>query len=102
MSTTHAISVRAYLLTFALLVVLTVLTVGASFVALPPAWHYAIGLAIGACKAAFVVLFFMHALKAPRLTWAVIAITGFWLGILVVLTFSEYLARGQVPYAPGH
>jgi cytochrome c oxidase subunit IV len=100
--TTKVISVPGYLITFALLVLLTLLTVGVSFLPLPGIWHYCLGLAIGACKAALVVLIFMHALRASRVTWTVIAVTGFWVGILVVLTMADYLSRGLVPYAPGH
>ena len=100
--TTKLISVPGYLIIFALLVLLTVLTVGVSFLPLPGIWHYSIGLAIGACKAALVVLIFMHALRASRVTWSVIAVTGFWVLILAGLTMTDYLSRGQVPYAPGH
>ena len=100
--TLRAISPLTYLITFGLLVVLTLLTVGVSVLPLPAVWHYAIGLAIGACKAALVVLFFMQALKASRVTWAVIAVTGFWVVLLVGLTLTDYLSRGLVPHSPGH
>ena len=100
--TERAISPLSYLITFAVLVVLTVLTVGVSFLPLPGIWHYCVGLAIGAFKAALVVLIFMHALRASRVTWSVIAVTGFWLFIFVGLTLTDYLSRGLVPYAPGH
>ncbi|TMQ35631.1 MAG: hypothetical protein E6K70_01165 [Planctomycetota bacterium] len=60
------------------------------------------GLIIGLCKASLVVLFFMHALVSSRLTWIVIAVSGFWLGLLLVLTLCDYLTRGMVPFMPGH
>ena len=62
----------------------------------------AIGLAIGAAKAALVVLFFMQAVKASRLTWAVVAVTGFWVVLLFGLTLTDFLSRGLVPHSPGH
>ena len=93
---------RTYVVVCALLVLLTVLTVAVSFLRLSTAWHFAFGLAIAACKAALVVLFFMHALVSDRLTWAVIAVVGFWVVVLFVLTFADYLSRGLVPFMPGH
>jgi hypothetical protein len=44
----------------------------------------------------------MHVLISPRLTWIVIAVTAFWLGILVVLTLTDYFNREMVPYMFGH
>lgn len=84
------------------LIVLTLITVGVSFLPVPGAWHIVIGLIIGACKASRVVLFFMHAIASPRLTWIVIAVACFWLGILLVLTLTDYLSRELIPYNPGH
>ena len=102
MATQKAISPTAYVVTFVLLVLLTLLTVGVSFFPLPALAHYLVGLAIAAVKGALVVVSFMHALKAPRLTWAVIAVTGFWLGILCTLTLTDYFSRGEIPFMPGH
>lgn len=93
---------RTYILVCVLLVVLTVLTVGVSFAHIPGFWHLIIGLVIGACKASLVVLFFMHALYSPRLTWIVIAVACFWFGLLFVLTLNDYFSRGMIPFTPGH
>ena len=51
-------------------------------------------LAIAVFKATLVVLFFMHVKYSTRLTWAVVVGSVFWLGILLVLTMSDYLTRG--------
>jgi cytochrome c oxidase subunit 4 len=98
----RTIPVRTYVIVCVLLVLLTFLTVGLSFWHVAPVWHVVIGLAIAACKASLVVLFFMHALVSPRLTWSVIVVVCFWLGILLVLTLSDYFTRGMIPSAPGH
>ena len=50
-------------------------------------------LAIACFKALIVVLYFMHVKYSTRLTWAVVAGSVFWLGILLTLTFSDYLTR---------
>jgi cytochrome c oxidase subunit 4 len=98
----RTISPATYLLVCALLVLLTVLTVAVSFIHLEGVWHLVIGMTIAGCKASLVVLFFMHALISPRLTWIVIAVAVFWMGILLVLTLSDYLSRGMIPFTPGH
>ncbi len=82
-----------YYTVFGILVVLTLLTVGVSFLELGP-WHTVAGLTIALAKAALVVLFFMHMLYSSRLTWLVLGASLFWLGILFVLTLSDYLSRG--------
>ncbi len=98
----RTISVRTYVLVGVVLVLLTFLTVGLSFWHLPPLWHIVMGLSIGLLKAALVVLFFMHVAVSPRLTWIVLAVTCFWLGILLVLTLSDYFSREMVPGMFGH
>jgi cytochrome c oxidase subunit 4 len=55
-------------------------------------------LTIAVLKATLVVLFFMHVKYSTRLTWLVIAGSVFWLGILLALTFSDYLTRGWRTY----
>jgi cytochrome c oxidase subunit IV len=98
----RTISPRTYVIVCVLLIVLTVLTVAVSFAHLPGLWHLVFGLLIAVCKASLVVLFFMHVLISPRLTWLVIVVAAFWLGILLVLTLNDYFARGMVPFTPGH
>ena len=84
-------------LTFAALVGLTLATVALSFLRLGP-WHLAVGLAIGAVKAALVGLFFMHLIRGPSRTWLAAGVGLFWLGILVALTMSDYLTRPFASY----
>jgi cytochrome c oxidase subunit 4 len=96
------ISPRTYVTVCVLLILLTFLTLGISFLHVPGVWHITLGLIIAVCKATLVVLFFMHALVSPRLTWIVILVVCFWLSILLVLTLSDYFSRGMVPFMPGH
>jgi cytochrome c oxidase subunit 4 len=98
----RTIAPTTYLTVCGLLVLLTFVTVGISFLPIPGGWHIALGLIIAGCKAALVVLFFMHVLVSDRLTWIVIAVVCFWVGILFVLTLSDYLTRGSLPPMPGH
>jgi cytochrome c oxidase subunit 4 len=98
----RTISTRTYVVVCGLLILLTILTVGVSFIPITGTWHIVIGLTIAVCKALLVILFFMHVLISSRLTWIVIIVTCFWLGILLVLTLTDYFSRGMVPFAPGH
>jgi caa(3)-type oxidase subunit IV len=45
-----------------------------------------------------VLLFFMHVIHATRLTWITIAASLYALGILIVLTLGDYLARPWLLY----
>lgn len=91
-----------YLAICGVLITLTGLTVGASFVELPGRWHILLGLSIAAVKGTLVVLFFMHLLWSTRLVWIVAVVSVFWLGMLAVLTMSDFTTRGLVPFMPGH
>jgi cytochrome c oxidase subunit 4 len=93
---------NTYIVVLIALLVLTVLTVGVSFVSLPPIGHVVAGLSIAALKATLVVLIFMHALHSPRITWCVIVASIAWVLILFSLTYADYLTRGSLPQMPGH
>ena len=79
----HIVPTRVYYVIFAALMVGTSLTVQAAFVDLGPL-NTVVALAIAVIKATLVVLFFMHVKYSTRLTWAVVAGSVFWLGILLV------------------
>jgi caa(3)-type oxidase subunit IV len=96
------IPARTYVLNCAVLILLTMLTVGVSFVDLKSDWHLTAGLVIGAVKAGLVCLFFMHLVRSEKITWAVIAVTLLWILILFGLTLDDSLTRGMVPFMPGH
>lgn len=87
-----------YLIIYAILVALTLVTVGVSFLHIGEGWHTVAGLGIAAIKAALVALFFMHVLYSSRLTWIMAGAGLFWLGILFVLTLSDYLTRPWLTY----
>ena len=75
----HVVPTRVYYAIFGILMICTALT-------------------IAVFKAALVVLFFMHVKYSTRLTWAVVAGSIFWLGILLALTMSDYLTRAWATY----
>jgi cytochrome c oxidase subunit 4 len=86
-----------YFLVFAALLVLTGTTVLVAYLPLGP-WHTVAALAIAVAKALLVLLFFMHLLHSTRLAWVAVAAGVFWLGIMLALTFSDYLTRHWLSY----
>jgi cytochrome c oxidase subunit 4 len=95
----HVVPRRVYFLVFALLLLFTALTVAAAFKDLGP-FNLVVALGIAAFKATLVVLYFMHVRYNPRLIGLAIALAMAWLMVLIVITFSDYVTRGWVPF-PG-
>ena len=96
----HVTSVKTYLAVFFALMVLTAATVWVAerdFGML----NDVLALGIAVTKALLVILFFMHVRYSTRMT-AITALSGFaWLVILIALTLTDYLSRGQIIEAFG-
>ncbi|HOC16745.1 MAG TPA: cytochrome C oxidase subunit IV family protein [Vicinamibacterales bacterium] len=93
----HVIPRRIYYVIFAVLVVLTLVTTEVAFFDFG-LMNPVIALTIAVVKATVVVLYFMHMRYSSRLTMVIGAAGIFWLGILLALTMSDYLARGAGTY----
>ena len=89
----HQAPLAMYFAVFAALMVLTVVTVWVSRIDLGTGMNTAVAMAIAILKATVVILWFMHVIQSPRLTWIVVIASFLWLGVLFVLTFSDYLTR---------
>lgn len=91
---------RTYFVIFFALMILTAITVWVAFIDLGPlSTPIAMGIAI--TKASLVLLYFMHLRHSTRVTWVVLVASFLWLGVLFVLTFSDYLSRRWDPnYIP--
>jgi len=102
--TDHIVPTKLYVQVFAALLVLTAITVAASFYDLGGGrLHYAnaiVALTIAVSKATLVVLYFMHVRYSSRLTWVFVGAGVFWLLILIGLTLSDVLTRGWLPVPP--
>jgi cytochrome c oxidase subunit 4 len=88
----HQASLTTYFVVFFTLMILTVLTVWVSRVDLG-VMNTAVAMTIAIAKATVVILWFMHVIHSPRMTWIVVISSFLWLGVLFVLTFSDYLTR---------
>jgi cytochrome c oxidase subunit IV len=87
-------SATSYVLVFAGLIVLTVVTTAVAFVDLG-AFSVVAALGIACCKMLLVALFFMHIRHSTKLTKLVVAGGLLWLMILLVLTMSDFVTRGM-------
>ncbi len=86
------ISTRTLLIVCGALLVLTGLTIGASFVDLG-IFHTPVALAIAAVKATLILLYFMHLRYSHSLTRLVFVLGLLWLGILIAGTMDDALTR---------
>lgn len=92
-------TLRTYIVVYLLLLLGLAVTVGVAFVPLGR-MNFAVALAIAFAKATLVVLFFMHVLYSPRLTWIAVFAGLVWLAILLSLVGADYATRGWIPVAP--
>lgn len=90
------ISIRGYFAVFTALLALTALTTGVAFIDLGGIGNVAVALTIAVIKAVLVALYFMHLRYSSRLTMVFAAAGIFWLGVMIVLTLSDYLSRDWV------
>lgn len=91
----HIVEPKLYYKIFGALMVLTIVTVGVAFIDLKFLNNF-IALGIAVTKAVLVILFFMHVRYSSRLTMVIVAAGFVWLGIMFVMTSTDYLSRGQV------
>jgi cytochrome c oxidase subunit 4 len=88
-----------YVWIWAVLMCLTGLTAGVSFINLHR-WSTVVALLIATGKAGLVVTFFMHLrYEKERTIWIWAVVSAVWLTLLLTLTMGDYLSRGflQVP-----
>lgn len=88
----------AYYVVYAALLVLLAVTVVAATVPLGR-WAVPVALSIAGVKTFLIVVYFMHLRTAGSLVRLFAAAGFLWLGLLLTLTFADYLTRGQVQAA---
>jgi len=91
---THGVVPKStYYMVFAALLTLTAVTVGVTYIHMGR-FNLIVALLIAITKASLVVLFFMNVKNSSPLTKLFVVAGLFWMGLLVVLTFSDYVSRG--------
>lgn len=83
---------RTYFATYAALLAGLLLNVGVSFLHLG-SWNLAVALILGWVNMALIILFFMRVKFSPPAIWLAAGAALFWMGILFVLTMSDYTTR---------
>lgn len=89
----HISPKSTYIGIFAALMGCTLLTVLAAFINLGNL-NFPVAITIAVFKATLVVLFFMHVKYSSRLTKLIVGVAFFFLGVMLTLTFTDYLSRG--------
>jgi cytochrome c oxidase subunit 4 len=97
----HVTSLQTYLLVFAALAVLVVLTVGAAFLPVGHTLSALLAFVIASTKAFLVIAFFMHAKESGKLVWAFAASGFFSLFILLLIMMGDYWAGNTVRFLDG-
>jgi cytochrome c oxidase subunit 4 len=87
-------STSQYYAVFIALLVLLAITVAAAEVDLG-SLNFPLAALIASAKAALIMLFFMHVWHSRPLIWLVAGAGIFWLGVLLMLTMSDYFTRGE-------
>ena len=82
--------IRTYLLVFAALAVLTVITVAVSYIDANITQAVIIALFIASIKGALVAMFFMHLISEEKFIYAVLALTMIFFIALFVLPIGTY------------
>src|SRR4051812_12059337 len=85
---------KTYVVIYAALIGLTLLTVFLATSAHLGAWEIPAALGIATVKTVLVGLFFMHLIYSGRLTWLVIAAGVLFLAVMLSLTLADYWTRG--------
>jgi cytochrome c oxidase subunit IV len=88
----HVTPLSTYLIVFALLMVMTALTVAVAYIDVGPL-NTVIALSIASFKATIVILYFMHVKHASRLTKLLVVTGLFFLAILLGETMIDYATR---------
>ena len=89
----HRSSLASYFAVFITLMVLTVVTVWVSRINLGDL-NTPVAMAIAIVKATVVILWFMHVIHSPRMTWIVVISSFLWLAVMFVVFVADYMTRG--------
>jgi cytochrome c oxidase subunit IV len=95
----HAAGFGVYLAVFAALLLLTVVTVGVSYIDLGGLLNIAVALIVASVKATLVALYFMHLRYEDRLVLAFAIVPLFFLFLVLMGTLLDnlLLLRGDLP-----
>jgi cytochrome c oxidase subunit 4 len=77
--------VRVYVMVFAALAVLTIVTVAISYLHLPTAYAIAIAMVVATVKASLVALYFMHLISEEKvILWLLVLCAAFFVFLMIL------------------
>jgi cytochrome c oxidase subunit 4 len=88
---------RTYFIIYLMLLLLTLTTVLIAERAHLGKWEVPVALGIAVTKTILVALFFMHLLQSNWLVWLICATGVLFLGIMLAITWSDYVTRDWLP-----
>jgi cytochrome c oxidase subunit 4 len=91
----HILPLKVYFVVAVLLIVLTGITVGASFINFGP-FNVTIALAIASVKALLVAFFFMHLFYDNKIYLIIFSVALIFLTIFLTLTMFDTTTRGAI------
>ena len=91
----HIDSIKTYVGVLVALLILTGVTTGVAYINLG-AMSTVVALSIAVCKMLLVALFFMHIRHSDKLTKLVVLGGLMWLGILLLLTLTDFATRDWI------
>jgi len=94
--------VRTYIMVFATLLVLTMVTVAVSYLHLEVHEAIAVALVIASIKASLVALFFMHLISERQVILLILALTAAFAAVLLllpVITNHDHITSSNMPAA---
>ena len=97
--------VRTYIMVFVTLLVLTMVTVAVSYLHLEVHEAIAVALVIASIKASLVALFFMHLISERQVIFMIMALTGVFAVVLLllpVITNHDHITSTDMPPAMIH
>ena len=93
----HVVPLKVYYKTFAFLMFLLLITVGAAFIHIGATGNIILAMTIAVVKMTAIILFFMHVYYSSKLV-QVFAACGFvWLVILLAFFMGDYFTRVSQP-----
>ncbi len=82
--------VRVYVMVFAALAVLTIVTVAISYLHLPTAYAIGIALVVATVKASLVALYFMHLISEEKvILWLLLLCAAFFVALMALPVGTE-------------
>lgn len=92
----HVTPLPVYITVFSALIVLTFVTVGVSYLGLPPALSIIVAMAVALVKGTLVATWFMHLIHDTKLNIALFLASLWFMSIFFIFTTFDMASRGNV------